>query len=89
MSEEAWAEARGPDSAGPLSQDQLLRLSGILGIYQSLELFFSKPMARDWLTKPNDGPLFGGLRPVDAALAGGLPMIVQIRDHVDALLQGN
>ncbi|WP_422396408.1 antitoxin Xre/MbcA/ParS toxin-binding domain-containing protein [Thalassorhabdomicrobium marinisediminis] len=52
-------------------------------------MFFSKPMARDWLTKPNDGPLFGGLRPVDAALAGGLPMIVQIRDHVDALLQGN
>ncbi|WP_281981380.1 hypothetical protein [Thalassorhabdomicrobium marinisediminis] len=59
MSEEACVEARGPDpdSARSLSQDQLLRISGILGIYQSLELFFSGPLARDWFTKPNDGPL--------------------------------
>jgi hypothetical protein len=48
-----------PDFAGELTKDQLLRLSAVIGIYKSLELYFSEPLARSWFTRPNTGPLFG------------------------------
>ena len=67
MSESTWKRARKPGFAGELTKDQLLRLSALIGIYKSLELYFSRPLARSWLTRPNTGPLFNGARPVDAA----------------------
>lgn len=88
MSESTWKRARKPGFAGELTRDQLLRLSAVIGIYKSLELYFSEPLARGWFTRPNTGPLFGGARPVDSAIEGGLPQILAIRTHLDALRGG-
>ena len=88
MSESTWKRARKPDFTGELTKDQLLRLSAIIGIYKSLELYFSEPLARGWFSRPNTGPLFGGLRPVDTAIEGGLPQILAIRTYLDALRGG-
>lgn len=88
MSESTWKRAKKPDFAGVLTKDQLLRLSSVFGIYKSLELFFSEALARDWVTRPNKGPLFGGERPVDIAIEGGLPQILAIRTYLDALRGG-
>lgn len=88
MSESTWKRARKPDFAGELSKDQLLRLSAVIGIYKSLELYFSDPLARAWITRPNAGPLFNGSRPLDSAIAGGLPQILAIRTYLDALRGG-
>ncbi|WP_238368543.1 MbcA/ParS/Xre antitoxin family protein [Mesobacterium pallidum] len=88
MSESTWKRARKPGFAGELTKDQMLRLSAVIGIYKSLELYFSEPLARSWVTRPNTGPLFGGQRPVDSAIDGGLPQILAIRTYLDALRGG-
>lgn len=88
MSESTWKRARKPEFSGELTKDQLLRLSAVIGIYKSLELYFSDPLARTWMTRPNTGPLFGGTRPIDTAIDGGLPQILAVRTYLDALRGG-
>ena len=88
MSESTWKRARKPGFAGELTKDQLLRLSAVIGIYKALELYFSDTLARGWFTRPNTGPLFGGARPIDTAIEGGLPQILAIRTYLDALRGG-
>lgn len=88
MSESTWKRAKKPDFAGELTKDQLLRLSAVIGIYKSLELYFSEPLARRWFTRRNAGPLFVGSRPLDTAIEGGLPQILAVRTYLDALRGG-
>ena len=88
MSESTWKRAKKPDFAGELTKDQLLRLSAVIGGYKSLQLYFSEPLARSWFTRANAGPLFGGSRPVDTAIEGGLPQIIAVRTYLDALRGG-
>ena len=66
----------------------MLRLSALIGLYKSLELYFDPPLARDWVKLPNQGPEFDGARPVAAMIAGGLPKIMRVRAYVDALRGG-
>lgn len=88
MSESTWKRARRPGFAGDLTRDQMLRLSALVGLYKSLELYFSDPISREWVRLANQGPEFDGARPVDAMIAGGLPKIVRVRGYVDALRGG-
>ncbi|MFZ0097652.1 MAG: MbcA/ParS/Xre antitoxin family protein [Gemmobacter sp.] len=88
MSESTWKRARKPGFAGELTKDQLLRLSAVIGIYKALELYFSAPLSQAWMTRPNTGPLFGGARPIDVAIEGGLPQILAVRTYLDALRGG-
>ena len=88
MSESTWKRARKPGYTGDLTHDQLLRLSATVGIYKALKLYFSDPIARRWMTLPNEGPLFGGERPVDTMIRQGLPQFLQIRTYLDALRGG-
>jgi uncharacterized protein (DUF2384 family) len=88
MSESTWKRARKPGFAGELTKDQLLRLSAVIGIYKALELYFSEPLSQSWMTRPNTGPLFGGARPIDVAIDGGLPQILAVRTYLDALRGG-
>ncbi len=88
MSESTWKRAKKPNFAGELTKDQLLRLSAVIGIFKSLELYFSDPLAKTWIIRPNSGPFFGGARPIDVAIEGGLPQILSIRTYLDALRGG-
>lgn len=88
VGERTWARMRQPGWAGALSQDQTLRLSAIVGLYKALHLYFDGPLADQWVTRPNTGPLFGGARPVDRMREGGLPAIIEVRNMVDALRGG-
>lgn len=88
MSESTWKRARKPGFGGGLTRDQMLRLSAFIGLYKSLELYFSPSIAGRWVKLPNRGPEFEGQRPVDAMIAGGLPRILRVRTHVDALRGG-
>lgn len=88
MSESTWKRAKKPDFTGDLTKDQLLRLSALIGIYKSLELYFSEPVAKVWIARQNTGPLFNGARPVDTAIEGGLPQIMNIRTYLDAVRGG-
>ena len=88
MSESTWKRARKPGYSGDLTRDQMLRLSALVGLYKSLELYFNPPLARQWVKLPNRGPEFDGQRPLDAMIRGGLPRILRVRTHVDALRGG-
>lgn len=88
VADRTWARMKKPGWTGRISQDQLLRLSALVGLYKGLHLYFADRLADDWPGRPNDGPLFGGARPVDWMIAGGLPAIMAARDYVDALRGG-
>ena len=88
MSESTWKRAKKPGYSGDLSHDQMLRLGALVGLYKSLELYFSEPVSREWVRLFNQGPEFDGARPLDAMIAGGLPKILRVRSYVDALRGG-
>jgi hypothetical protein len=88
MSESTWKRAKKASFAGELTHDQMLRLSALIGLYKSLELYFNPPMAGRWIKLANQGPEFEGQRPIDAMIRGGLPKIIRVRTYVDALRGG-
>jgi len=85
---ETWTRNRDVGFGGDLSEEQLVRLSALVGIYQALEAYFEEPLSRTWFSRTNDGPLFNGKRPVETAIEGGLPQLLAIRRYLDALLMG-
>lgn len=88
MSDSTWKRAKKPGFSGELTRDQMLRLSGLIGLYKSLELYFNAPIAKQWIKLSNRGPEFDGQRPIDAMIHGGLPKILRVRTYVDALRGG-
>lgn len=76
---------RNAEKAAPLNQDQLTRLSALVGIYKGLHLLFADELADKWVGLANRGPLFGGQTPVDSMIEGGIPQMIDVRRHVDAL----
>lgn len=83
-----WQRMKHEDWAGELSQDQLTRMSALVGLYQAVHVYFGKDLADDWVILENDGPLFGGASPLDLMLEGGIPTIIRVRDYVDAIRGG-
>lgn len=88
ISERTWFRMKKGEWSGNLSQDTLTRVSALLGIYKGLRLFFSQPLADEWVKRPNNGPLFEGRRPIDLMIEGGVPELLAVRRHVHALLGG-
>jgi hypothetical protein len=71
-----------------LSQDQLTRVSAIVGVFKGLHLLFADEMAIRWSRLRNRGPLFENRTPIDAMIEGGIPMMLDVRRHVDGLRGG-
>jgi uncharacterized protein (DUF2384 family) len=71
-----------------LSQDQLTRVSAIVGVFKGLHLLFADDMADRWTRLRNKGPLFENRTPIEAMMEGGIPMMLDVRRHVDALRGG-
>ena len=88
VSDRTWFRMKGGEWPGVLSQDELTRVSALLGIYRGLHLLFSDPLADDWVQAPNRGPTFAGRRPLDAMIEGGIPRMLEVRRHIDALRGG-
>ncbi len=88
VSERTWFRMKKDDSVRALSQDTLTRISLLVGLFKGLRLLFSEPLADDWVRLPNKGARFGGRRPLDLMIEGGIPAMVEVRRHVDALRSG-
>jgi uncharacterized protein (DUF2384 family) len=71
-----------------LSQDQLTRVSAVVGVFKGLHLLFADDMADRWTRLRNKGPLFENRTPIDAMIEGGIPAMLDVRRHVDALRGG-
>ncbi|NUJ81306.1 DUF2384 domain-containing protein [Methylocystis sp. FS] len=88
VSERTWFRMKKGEWPGALSQDTLTRVSALIGIFKGLRLLFSEPLSDEWVRLPNKGPLYGGRRPLDAMIEGGIPKILEVRRHIDALRGG-
>jgi uncharacterized protein (DUF2384 family) len=71
-----------------LSQDQLTRVSAVVGVFKGLHLLFADGMADRWTRLRNRGPIFENRTPIEAMIEGGIPMMLDVRRHVDALRGG-
>lgn len=71
-----------------LNQDQMTRISAMVGIYKGLHLLFADNTANDWMRRTNIGPLFGKQTPVAAMIEGGIPRMLEIRCYIDAVRGG-
>jgi uncharacterized protein (DUF2384 family) len=70
---------------GPLSYDQLERISLVLGIHKALTLLFAEDEnGQTWLRQPNDEKVFGGKSPLDRMLVGSIDDLYRVRRYLDA-----
>lgn len=88
VSTSTWDRMSAGKWDGLLSQDQLTRVSAIVGIFKGLHLLFADGMADRWVRLRNRGPLFENRSPIDAMIEGGIPLMLDVRRHVDALRGG-
>jgi Protein of unknown function (DUF2384) len=87
-SESTWDRIKAGTWRGVLSQDQFMRVSAVIGVFRGLHLLFADEMADRWVRLRNSGPLFGNLSPIEAMMERGIPGLIEIRQHVDALRGG-
>jgi hypothetical protein len=83
-----WNRMKSSTFNGGLDRDKVTRASLIIGIYKGIRLLFNGPLTTDWPTLPNRGEPYGGRRPVDLMIAGGIPAMSGVRQHIDALRGG-
>jgi hypothetical protein len=88
VSTSTWERLKQEGKDKSLSQDQLTRISALIGVYKGLHLLFVDAMADRWPRLPNRGPLFAGLSPIDSMIRGGIPQMLDVRRHVDAVRGG-
>ena len=66
-----------------LTQDTLMRISLVVGIYKALQIYFGKPWADRWVTLANRGSLFSGQPPIEYMIRRGQPGMVEVRRMLD------
>lgn len=87
-SESTWDRVKAGVWRGVLSQDQLMRVSALVGTFKALHVLFTDGMADRWPRLRNAGPLFANLTPIEAMAERGIPGMIEIRKHVDGLRGG-
>ncbi len=88
VSNSTWDRIRAGTWRNVLSQDQLTRVSALVGTFKGLNLLFADEMADRWPRLRNSGPLFDNLSPVERMMEGGIPAMIEIRRYVDGLRGG-
>lgn len=83
-----WNRMKAGQFRGALDRDKLMRASLIVGIFKGLRLLFNGPLQNGWPQAVNAGPLYQGQSPVRFMIEGGIPAMMRVRDHVDALRGG-
>lgn len=70
---------------GTLSNDQLDRISYLMGIFKDLNILLpSEQAANEWVKKPNFAPLFNGQSALERMLSGKIVDLAAIRQYLDA-----
>src|ERR1700694_2161580 len=73
-----------PESAR-LRDDQLDRLSYVVGIYKALHIIFTRPEQADsWIRRPNEPPPFGGKPAAATLFSGKMEDLMRGRRYLDA-----
>jgi len=67
-----------------LDEDQLTRISLLIGVYKALNILYSRKLADSWMSLPNTNPMFGGSSPLNYIKKGGIPAFIRVRQLLDA-----
>lgn len=67
-----------------LDEDQLTRISLLIGVYKALNILYSKKLADAWMALPNANAMFGGDSALNYAKKGGIPALLRVRQLLDA-----
>ena len=69
---------------GLLSQDELTRISLLIGIFKALNILFNQRLANQWVSRPNANPMFNDGPPVQYLTRGGVPAMIGVRRLLDS-----
>lgn len=83
-----WGRMKAGAFRGVLDQDKVTRASLVIGLYKGLRLLFNGPLTFGWPKAPNTGPGFSGRTPLALMIEGGIPAMMEVRRHIDALRGG-
>lgn len=83
-----WSRMKAGTYRGKLDQDKVTRASLLVGIFKGLRLLFNGPLTYGWPKMENSGPHFANQSPVVYMMAGGIPAMMRVRQHIDALRGG-
>jgi uncharacterized protein (DUF2384 family) len=68
---------------GLLSQDELTRISLLIGIFKALNILFSPRLANQWTSRSNSNPMFDNAAPLQVLVRGGVPGMIGVRRLLD------
>lgn len=85
VSTTTWHRMKSGNYNGVLNQDKITRASLIIGIFKDLKLLFNGPLTMNWPKTKNKGKGFDGRSPVEVMQDGGIPAMIHVRQHIDAL----
>ena len=71
-------------AAKTLDEDQLTRISLLVGIYKALNILYGQNLSDSWIALPNTNPMFGGDSPLHYVRKGGIPAFLRVRQLLDA-----
>ena len=83
-----WGRMKAGQYNGKLDRDKVTRASLIIGLFKGLRLLFNGPLTYGWPKAPNEGAQFMGKSPLQLMIDGGIPSMMLVRRHVDALRGG-
>ena len=83
-----WNRMKAGGFNGKLDQDKLTRASLIIGLFKGLRLLFNGPLTYGWPKTANAGAGFNGDTPLETMIKGGIPAMMAVRRHIDALRGG-
>lgn len=69
---------------GLLSQDELTRISLLIGIFKALNILFSPRLANQWTLRPNSNPMFNNAPPLQFLARTGVPGMIGVRRLLDS-----
>ena len=88
VSVSTWERMKQDEKGKALSQDQMTRISALVGVFKGLHLLFADDMAVRWPSLGNKAPLFAHMSPIESMIRGGIPQMLEVRRYVDAVRGG-
>lgn len=67
-----------------LDQDELTRISLLIGIFKALNILYSENLADCWVKLPNKNAMFRGATPLSYMIERGQPGMLYVRQLLDA-----
>jgi hypothetical protein len=80
-----WYRIRRNHWSGSFTQDQMTRVSLLIGIYRGLQIRLGEDLGDRWVNLRNNGPLFCGRTPCEFMINEGISGMWQVRRYVDAI----